>query len=60
MTYTRDTTATSELTGQPVSTWSKEWQHECEAKAVLAVSKQDRDVFFNGSTGENGQRKEAA
>ncbi len=58
MPYSRDTTSVSELTGQPVSTWSEEWQHECEAKAVLAMSKAVRDAFFNSSTGEDGQRKE--
>jgi hypothetical protein len=26
MTYSRDTTAISELTGKPVSTWSEEWR----------------------------------
>jgi len=58
LTYSRDTTAISEITGQPVSTWSEEWQHECEARAVLAMSKAERDAFFNGSVDENGNRKE--
>ena len=58
LTYSRDTTAPSEITGQPVNTWSEEWQHECEARAVLAMSKAERDAFFNGSTDENGNRKE--
>jgi hypothetical protein len=58
MTYSCDATTASEVTSQPVSTWSEEWQHECEAKAVLAMSKAVRDAFFNGSTGEDGQRKE--
>jgi hypothetical protein len=58
MTYTRDTTAISEITGEPVSTWSGEWQHECEARAVLAMSKAERETFFNGSTDEDGKRKE--
>ena len=58
MTCSRDTTTASEVTSQPVSTWSEEWQHECEVKAVLAMSKAERDAFFNGSTGEDGQRKE--
>jgi len=56
--YSRDTTAISEITGQSVSTWSEEWQHECEARAVLKMSKVERDAFFNGSTDENGNRKE--
>jgi hypothetical protein len=55
MTYSRDITAVSELTGQPVSTWSEEWQHECEAKAVLAMSKEQRNTFFNGRKDENGK-----
>jgi hypothetical protein len=58
MTYSRDTTALSEITGQSVSTWSEEWQHECEARIVLATSKAERDAFFNGSTNEDGKRKE--
>ena len=57
VTYSRDTTAISEITGQPTSTWSEEWQHECEARTVLAMSKTDRDAFFNGSTDENGRRE---
>ncbi|MCB5177058.1 MULTISPECIES: DUF7696 family protein [Microvirga] len=56
--YSRATTAISEITGQPVSTWSEEWQHECEARTVLAMSKAERDAFFNGSTDEDGKRKE--
>jgi hypothetical protein len=55
MTYSRDTAAISRLTGQPVSTWSEEWQHECEARAVLKMSKQERDTFFNGRKDENGK-----
>ena len=55
MTYSRDTAAISRLTGQPVNTWSEEWQHECEARAVLKMSKQERDTFFNGRKDENGK-----
>jgi hypothetical protein len=55
MTYSRDTTAVSELAGQTVSSWSEEWQHECEARAVLKMSKQERDTFFNGRKDENGK-----
>jgi hypothetical protein len=58
MTYSRDTTVISEITGQPVSTWSEDWQHECEARTVLAMSKAEREAFFNGSTDEDGKRKE--
>jgi hypothetical protein len=54
----RDATAISEITGRPVSTWSEEWQHECEARAVLALSKSEREAFFNGSRDEEGKRKE--
>jgi hypothetical protein len=55
MTYSRDTTAISELTGQPVSTWSEEWRIETEARAILNMSKQERDVFFSGRKDENGK-----
>ncbi|MBB3020620.1 hypothetical protein FHR70_003706 [Microvirga lupini] len=55
MTYFRNTTAISELNGLPVNTWSEEWRIETEAKAVLKVSKQERDVFFNGRKDENGK-----
>jgi hypothetical protein len=55
MTYFRDTTAISELTGQPVDTWSEEWRIETEARTVLKMSKQERDVFFNGRKDENGK-----
>jgi hypothetical protein len=55
MTYLRDTTAISELTGQPVETWSEEWRIETEARTVLKMSKQERDVFFNGRKDENGK-----
>lgn len=54
-TYSRDTTAISELTGQPVNTWSEKWQRECEARAVLKMSKVERDAFFNGTKDENGK-----
>lgn len=57
LSYSRATTAISEITGQHVSTWSEEWQHECEARAVLAMSKTDRDAFFNGTTDENGRKE---
>ena len=55
MTYSRDATAISELTGQPVSTWSEEWRIETEARALLKMSKAERDSFFNGRKDENGK-----
>ena len=55
MTYSRDTKAISELTGEPVSTWSEEWRIETEARTVLKMSKEQRDVFFNGRKDENGK-----
>jgi hypothetical protein len=58
MAYSRDTTAISEITGQPVSTWSEEWRIETEARAILAMSKDERDVFFNGRKDENGKQIE--
>lgn len=57
MTYSRDTTALSELTGQPVNTWSEEWRIECEVRAVLKMAKGDRDAFFNGNSQEGGERQ---
>ena len=54
-TYSRDTTAISEITGQPVNTWSEEWRAECEAASVLAMSASAREAFFNGDK-ERGQR----
>jgi hypothetical protein len=32
MTYSRDTKAISEFTGEPISTWSEEWRVETEAR----------------------------
>ncbi|QRM34749.1 hypothetical protein [Microvirga sp. VF16] len=55
MTYSRETTAIAEITGQSVNTWSEEWQRECEARAVLKMSKAERDAFFNGTKDENGK-----
>jgi hypothetical protein len=56
MTYSRDTTAISELTGQPVSTWSEEWQHECEARALMKMSKEEREGFLNRAKGLRGEK----
>jgi len=55
MTYSRDTTAISEFTGEPVSTWSEEWRIETEARTLLKMSKEQRDAFFNGRKDENGR-----
>lgn len=55
MTYSRDTKAISGFTGEPVSTWSEEWRIETEARTVLKMSKEQRDVFFNGRKDENGK-----
>ncbi|MBJ6124376.1 DUF7696 family protein [Microvirga splendida] len=55
MTYSRDTTAISELTGQPVSTWSEEWRIETEARTLLKMSKAERDAFFNGRKDADGK-----
>ncbi len=55
MTYSRDTKAVSEFTGESISTWSEEWRIETEARTVLKMSKQERDVFFNGRKDENGR-----
>lgn len=55
MTYSRDTTAISELTGHPVNTWSEEWRIETEARAILKMSKDERDAFFNGRKDADGK-----
>jgi hypothetical protein len=55
MTYSRDTEAISELTGQPVSTWSEEWRIETEARTLLKMSKAERDAFFNGRKDADGK-----
>lgn len=55
MTYSRDTKAISELTGQPVSTWSEEWRIETEARTLLKMSKEQRDAFFNGRKDADGR-----
>jgi hypothetical protein len=55
ITCSRGTTAISELTGQAVSTWSKEWRIGTEARAILKMSKLERDMFFNGRKDENGK-----
>jgi hypothetical protein len=52
----KTTTAISEFTGEPVSTWSEESRHECEGRAVLAMSKEQRDAFFNGVPGDGKER----
>ena len=59
MTYSRETTAISEITGQPVNTWSEERQRGCKARAVLKMSKAERDAFFNGTKDENGKPSSA-
>jgi hypothetical protein len=55
MTYSRDTTAISELTGQPVSTWSEEWRIETEARTLMKMSKAERDAFFTGRKDADGK-----
>lgn len=55
MTYSRDTKAVSELTGQSVSTWSEEWRIETEARTLLKMSKAERDTFFNGRKDSDGR-----
>jgi hypothetical protein len=47
----KSTTAISELSGEKINTWSEKWRHECEVRAVLAISKEERDAFFNGVPG---------
>lgn len=38
-----------------MNTWSEECPHECEARAVLKMSKAEREAFFNGRKDENGK-----
>jgi hypothetical protein len=57
MTYSRDTTALSELTGRPVNTWSEGWRIETEARAVLAVAGAERDALFNGTSPESCRKE---
>lgn len=49
-------TAISELSGEEINIWSGEWRHECEARAVLAMSKEEREAFFHGVEGDRSQR----
>ena len=49
-------TATCELTGQTVVTWSEEWRYDCELRAILAMSKSDRDAYFHGVKDGSGRR----
>ena len=58
MTYSRETTAISEITGQPIHTWSEDWKHECEARAVMAMSKAERHAFFHGTPAVGDERPE--
>jgi hypothetical protein len=55
MIYSRDTTAISEITGEPVNTSSEEWRAACEARAVLKMAKAEREAFYNGRKDENGK-----
>ncbi|MEZ0171013.1 hypothetical protein [Microvirga sp. TS319] len=55
MTDTRDNTAFSELTGEPVSTSSEEWRIQTEARTVLKMSKEQRDAFLNGRKDADGK-----
>lgn len=52
------TTAISEFTGQPVDTFSEEWRHECECRALLAMpSREARNRFLNGYTDHAGKKR---
>jgi hypothetical protein len=55
MIHSRETTAISELTGEPVNTWSEDWQQETEARAILKMSKEEQSAFFNGRKDEDGK-----
>src|SRR3954453_6725778 len=49
-------TAMCELTGKVVSTWTEEWRYDCELRAILAMSKSDRDAYFHGAKDDSGRR----
>lgn len=52
----KSATMISEFSGEEVNTWSGEWRHECEVRAVLGMSKDDPDAYFNGVPGDLHQR----
>jgi hypothetical protein len=58
MTYSLDTTAVCEITGEPINTWSQEWALECEARHILALNGLDRHAWGYGKKGstERGDR----
>lgn len=46
---------TSELTGQPVDTYSEEWRHECECRHILGLPDQyARNDLLAGITKRRG------
>jgi hypothetical protein len=49
-------TAYSALAGSEVSTWSGEWQRQCEVDTLLAMPPAQRARFFNGSGDPNDGR----
>jgi hypothetical protein len=48
--------AWSALAGREVSTWSGEWQRQCEVDTLLAMPPAQRARFFNGSGDPNDGR----
>lgn len=38
-----------------MNTWSEEWRIETEARAILKMSKEERDAFFNGRKDQDGK-----
>lgn len=48
--------AWSALAGREVSTWSGEWQRQCEVDTLLAMPPAQRVRFFNGSGDPNDGR----
>ena len=50
-------TAISEFTGEPVSTDSEDWRHECEVRWLLSLPDRfARNDYLNGYVAENGRR----
>jgi hypothetical protein len=52
----KSTTAISELSSEEINTWSEEWRHECEVRAVLKMSNEERQAYFMGVPGDRHQR----
>jgi hypothetical protein len=52
----KSTTTVSEFSGEEINTWSEEWRHECEVRAVLKMSNEEREAYFIGVPEDRHQR----